>query len=210
MRTQIRRRVTMAVGLIAVAVGGLVAFPFGQDVLFHLSPVAWTNEPDRLAALLHLKPTIVVADIGAGDGAMALQMARVVGRTGHVYVTERGADQRTCLSERTSHLGNVDVIEALDDRPNLPDNCCDAVYLRMVWHHIAERRAYAPRLAKAVRPGGRLVIIDFPPSAFFHLEADHGVTAEAVIAALTPAGFTVEQRDDRWGRAFAISFVRSR
>lgn len=207
MRTRVRRRLTVSAALIALALAALAVSPFGRGIIFHLSPVTWTGEPGRLAALLHLTPGMAVADIGAGDGAMALEVAKVVGPTGRLFVTERRADQRLRLAQRLSHIPNASIAVALDDRPNLPDACCDAIYLRMVWHHLGNRPDYARSLVRALRPGGRLVVIDFSPAAFFHLEPDHGVSVDVVIADLTAAGFSVEHRDDRWGRAFAISFV---
>jgi SAM-dependent methyltransferase len=207
-RTHIRRRLIMAAALATLTLATLAVSPFGREIVFHLSPVAWTGEPARLAAMLRLEAGMAVADIGAGDGAMALEMARVVGPTGRLFVTERTTDKRLRLTQRLGHLANIAIVEALEDRTNLPDACCDAIYLRMVWHHLSQRPDYGRSLARALRPGGRLVVIDFPPSAFFHLEPDHGVHADRVVTDLAAAGFSAESRDDHWGRAFAVSFVR--
>lgn len=79
--------------------------------------------------------------------------------------------------------------------------------MRNVLHHIADRRAYARELRKALKPGGRLAIIDFGPGTFLHLTGGHGVTPEDVVETLTSAGFHEARRIDNWGgRLFLILF----
>ena len=208
MKLPTRRRLVLFAGVTAIAIAALAVSPPGRGVLFHVSPIRWTGEAPRLAALLKLTPGMAVADIGAGGGAMALEIAATIGPAGRIFVTERTPEQRARLAERATAHPHTVVIEALDDQTNLPDACCDAIYLRFVWHHLGNPEVYARSLARALKPGGRLAIIDFSPGAFFHLDADHGVSADEVTRVMTSAGFTVEHRDDRWGRAFAVGFKR--
>ncbi len=60
-------------------------------------------------------------------------------------------------------LNNVTVIEGAAAATNLPDACCDAVFLRHVYHHITEIDAFNKSLLASLKPGGRLAIIDFVP-----------------------------------------------
>ena len=79
----------------------------------------------------------------------------------------------------------------------MPANCCDAVFLREVYHHLGEPIAMDRALYRAVRPGGRLAIIDFEPtplagprpSAVPANRGGHGVPKHLVIDELTAAGF---------------------
>jgi hypothetical protein len=70
--------VVKLIGIAAVAGAGVLVWRFG----FFAAPFSWTGEPHRLAAALGVAAGTTVADVGAGDGAMALAMARLVGERG--------------------------------------------------------------------------------------------------------------------------------
>ena len=190
--------VLVAVMGTAVSVGAAaLLWRFG----YYVAPHAWTAEPQRLAAALVLGSGRAVADVGAGDGSMAVAMAAVVGDAGVVYATELSADRRRAIAQRVAAagVGNVRVITAGALDPELPEACCDGVYLRSVFHHVTHREAFAAALARTVRPGGRIAVIDFAPGTLWFHGADHGVTPDAVEAAFRRAGWIVRERDDDWG-----------
>lgn len=201
----------IALTALGVVVGGGLVFgavPLGRDVLFHALPIRWTGEAERLAAALNLSPGHTVADIGAGEGALVVELARHVGARGRAFASERTPEQRQRIAERASRSGvAVSVIDAADRATNLPDACCHAVTMRMVLHHVGEPEIFARDLRRSLRSGGRVGIVDFAPGALPHLADDHGVGPDRVIDAFTAAGFAVEARDDRWGgRTFLIVF----
>jgi ubiquinone/menaquinone biosynthesis C-methylase UbiE len=201
----IRFAVVVAAGIIVAA--AVIGFRFAIFIL----PFSWTGEPERLARSLHVVPGQTIADIGAGDGALAAAMAARVGPGGVVYATELSSDRRQAIAARVSMAGipNVRIVEAAADATRLPDACCDAVYLRTVFHHIEDRQAFARSLAKAVRPGGRLAIIDFAPGGLWLLGADHGVSAGEVVEVCRQAGLTmVEQTMDWGGGTYLVVFER--
>ena len=202
----------LLIGVVGVGLAGGVALavtPFGRDLLFHVVPIRWTDESIRLAFELGLREGSVVADVGAGDGSLIVELARIVGPTGRAIATERSDQQRRRIAKRTAsaRLWNVSVVEALERTTNLPDECCDAITMRMVLHHIADARSFALDLKRALRPGGRVGIVEFGPGALPHLAGDHGVSAEKVVAAFTSAGFKLTTRDDTWGgRTYLLVF----
>jgi ubiquinone/menaquinone biosynthesis C-methylase UbiE len=192
---------------IAVSFAAVVAWRFA----FFILPFTWTGESARLAELLHVRPGATVADIGAGDGSMAVEMARLVGRDGVVYATELSAQQREAITRRvsTEALSQMRVVEGATDATRLPAECCDAIYLRAVTHHLSDRARFAGEIRKAVRPGGRVAIIDFAPGSLWFHGADHGVTLENVRGVFVTAGFeVVEQIEDWGGGMFAVVFKR--
>lgn len=199
---------------LAVALGGgavLAATPFGRDVMFHLVPIAWTGEAARLADALGVRSGAVVADIGAGNGALITEFARTVGPTGRAFATERTAAQRAAIASRAAAAGvAVTVIEAADDATNLPAGCCDAITMRMVMHHVADPPVLARDLRRALKPGGRVGVIDFNPGALPHLAADHGVSPGAVLTAFDAAGFEVVSRNEQWGGRTYLLVFRAR
>ncbi|MPY91139.1 MAG: methyltransferase domain-containing protein [Luteitalea sp.] len=167
-------------------------------------------EAADIASALQLEPGSSVADVGAGKGTFSIELARKVGPDGQVFATE--IDEKLLKQIRRAatdaSLHNVTVIEGGEADAGLPEACCDAVFLRGVYHHLTQPATTNASLFRALRPGGRLAIIDFPPSrwlSFFFPVRDvpanrggHGVPAELVIEELTAAGFALDQRIDDW------------
>ncbi len=189
--------------------GGAIAWRFA----FFILPFAWTVEPEQLARALGLQRGMVVADIGAGSGELATAIAARVGETGRVYATELSAERRAAIEERVTSAAkdNVHVMAAQETNTGLPDQCCDAVYLRAVLHHITDRQAFATSLTRTLRPGGRVGIIDFAPGTLWFHGADHGVRADTVVSVFRSAGLRLRDRDDDWGGGmFLLVFERER
>jgi ubiquinone/menaquinone biosynthesis C-methylase UbiE len=195
----------------AVAIGGAAVFaatPLGRDLLFHVLPISWTGEAARLSTALNIGSGSVVADIGAGSGALIVELSRVVGPAGRAYASERTPEQRQRIVERAAAGGvAVTAIAAGDRSTNLPDGCCDGITLRTVMHHIDDHAAFARDLRRSLRPGGRVGIIDFAPGAMPHLGGDHGVGPADVTSAFQAAGFIEQSRDEQWGgRTYLMVF----
>lgn len=196
------------VALTALAAGGAVAWRFA----FLVAPLAWTGEARALAEALGVRPGMCVADVGAGEGAMAEAMVAAVGPDGRVLATELSVERLGDLAARKSRRGlaNLEVVVARSDDTGLPDGACDAVYLRHVFHHLPDRQAVAERLARATTPGARIAVIDFPPGVLWFHGDDHGVRADDVSAAFLSAGWRQRERRDDWGGGtFLVVFERS-
>jgi ubiquinone/menaquinone biosynthesis C-methylase UbiE len=122
-------------------------------------------EVPELAKLFELKPGMTVADVGAGFGAWTVRFSRAVGPSGRVYATDIGAAQLAALRDAVKRDGltNVTVVEGATDTTNLPAACCDAILIRDAYHHLTQPEPIVKSLAAALKPGGRLAVIDFPP-----------------------------------------------
>jgi ubiquinone/menaquinone biosynthesis C-methylase UbiE len=175
-----------------------------------LTPAGAQDQNDRadaarLVEVLQLATGSTVADIGAGTGVLTVLVARGIGAAGRVYSTDINPDRlkEILASATTAELQNVTVLEGSSSRTNLPDGCCDGVFMRHVYHHIAEPPEINASILRSLRPGGRLAIVDFPPrsgrtspaGARGETSADHGVSPQTVIEELRAAGFIdVEQK----------------
>ena len=179
------------------------------------------QEADRLAALLRVAPDSRVADVGAGNGAFTRRFASRVVPSGHVFATEIDAPGVDALRAGVARAGlaNVTVIQARAEATALPAACCDAAFLRGVYHHITQPVETNRSLAEALRPHGRLAIIDFEPSwllsVFFPVRdvpsnrGGHGVPPAVVIAELERAGLTLIERHDDWpGGQYCLAFQK--
>jgi precorrin-6B methylase 2 len=146
-------------------------------------------EVPELVTLLNLEPGMKVADVGAGFGAWTVRLARVVGPSGHVYATDIGSAQLAGLRDYVMREGltNVTVLEGAAHTTNLPALCCDAILIRDAYHHLTQPERILASLAAALKPGGRLAVIDFPPRPNSEVPAGvaanrggHGVPPEVV------------------------------
>jgi SAM-dependent methyltransferase len=203
----------------SVAAAGALAGAAAAWLLYQRVQAA--AEIDRLASTLALEPGTRVADVGAGKGRFALAVARIVGPDGRVFATEIDPERLLQIRQAVERerLANVTVIEAGSTETGLADGCCDAAYLRDVYHHLADPAAVDRGLHRALVPGGRLLVIDFEPgwflTRFFPVEGaparrgGHGVAPDQVIEELTAAGFELDRRIERWGfGTFAVVFRR--
>jgi ubiquinone/menaquinone biosynthesis C-methylase UbiE len=177
-----------------------------------------TDEIPRLAALMDWKAGTVVADIGAGDGSYAFAAVERVGVTGRVFATEIDAEKLEVLRAdvKKRELQNVTVVESGDAETNLPVSCCDAIFLRRVYHHLTRPVEFDASLLRSLKPGGKLAIIDFPPHPEYGKvkgvpkdREDHGVQQKILIDELTKSGFQLEKIVDDWPTMdYCVLFVK--
>ncbi|HEX6266897.1 MAG TPA: methyltransferase domain-containing protein [Burkholderiales bacterium] len=156
-------------------------------------------EMPRLRQVLALETGTVVADVGAGKGGLTFALASEVGPNGRVFSTEIDPGRLRGLREAVvaARLDSVTVLEASISETGLPPNCCDAIVLRRVYHHLTEPSGINASLLRSLRPGGVLAVIDFPPPFFFN-RGSFGVPAKTVISEVTSRGFELLRLIDDW------------
>jgi predicted methyltransferase len=173
-------------------------------------------DADRISALIEVKPGMRVADVGAGSGWMTVMLARMVGPAGHVFSTE--IDDRALDKIRAAvaaaHLNNVTVIRATARDTGLPPACCEAVILRRVYHHLTDPLDTDRGLFHALRPAGRLAVLDFRPSILLWPwtpkglppnREGHGIDPIVVIGEVKQAGFEFLRMEDPWPGSWFLS-----
>lgn len=152
---------------------------------------AWQKPGDVIAAM-EIAPGMTVADVGAGTGYFAPWLSRAVGENGSVLALDVEQDMVRYLNERVTREGLKNVRPALVafDDPKLPAEAVDRVLVVDVWHHVAQREAYAKKLAAGLKPGGKVVVVDFTREAKHGPPVHHRVAPEAVIRELEAGGLT--------------------
>jgi len=165
------------------------------------------DEIKRLSALMEWKPGTIVADVGAGDGQYAFAAAQLVGGSGKVFATEIDRAKLAALRSEAAkrRLTNVIILESKEAETNLPAECCDAIFLRRVYHHLTKPAEFDAALLRSLKPGGRLAIIDFPPRPGLEPvegvpanRGGHGIPQKVVIAELTSAGLQLVKTVNDW------------
>jgi ubiquinone/menaquinone biosynthesis C-methylase UbiE len=171
-------------------------------------------ERERVVAMVG-RPGATVAEIGAGDGWLSLEVARRVGPGGRVLATEIEADKRDAIRRAAVRAGlnNVTVVEAQLKETGLPDACCDAVFLRNVYHHLSDPAAIDLSILRALKPGGLLLVMDFEPAWWLGPwktsapanRGGHGMPRPLLVEELTQAGFEQVREAPDWpGIGYAV------
>lgn len=150
------------------------------------------QKPEEVIEKLELKPGDSVADLGAGSGYFSVRLARAVGPAGKVYAVDIAEQMLAYIEQRAKgeHLANVLNVLADPHDPKLSPGSLDLIFICDTLHHISERAEYYPLLARALKPGGRLVNIDFQKRPLpFGPPLEMKIAKEAVIEEVKPAGF---------------------
>jgi ubiquinone/menaquinone biosynthesis C-methylase UbiE len=170
----------------------------------------------QLAILLGVRLGMVVADVGAGRGEMTVVMAELVGPKGRVYSTDidPNALSKIRAAIKNAGLNNVTVVRATANDTDLPENCCDAIFLSRVYHYLTDPTDTDRSLYRALRPGGSLAVLDFRSSLLLRpwkpkgLPPDregHGIDPVIVSKEMTRSGFEYLRMVDPWPGSWFLS-----
>ncbi|MDQ3439427.1 MAG: class I SAM-dependent methyltransferase, partial [Planctomycetota bacterium] len=121
------------------------------------------QHPDQIMDVLGVADASVVADVGAGSGWFTIRLARRVGPNGIVYAQDVQPEMLAAIDRRVKAEGllNVKLIRGEGADPRLPKGAVHAVLLVDAYHEIVDRVTMLRNLAKALRPEGRIGVIDF-------------------------------------------------
>lgn len=170
------------------------------------------ENPDAALDALGLTPGLVVADVGAGSGYMSVRMARRVGATGRVFATDIQPEMIALLEERLEDekIANVTPVLGLVDDPNLPEGSIDLELLVDVYHELSEPQKMLRGLRRALKPGGRLVLLEYrkedPSIPILEL---HKMSVAQAKQEVEAEGFTLSKVDERLPRQHILVFTRN-
>ena len=115
------------------------------------------EQPEAVLDALKLRPTDTVADVGAGTGYFTLRLAR---RVKQVIATDLQPEMLTALRSKIT-TSNISLRVATASDSGLPARCCDLVLLVDVYHELAEPESVLSSIRAALKPGGRLVLVEY-------------------------------------------------
>ena len=121
------------------------------------------ERPDLVLAALDLKPGMKVADIGAGSGYYSSRMAERVGPEGIVYAVDVQPEMVEILrlQMKQQHVTNVTPVLGTETDPKLPAGALDLAIMVDVYHELAYPYEMLAAIVKSLKPGGRVVFVEF-------------------------------------------------
>lgn len=151
------------------------------------------QKPHQVIQALNPAPDAVVADIGSGTGYFSIRLAHFVPK-GRVFGVDTEPDMVKYLADRAKRdgLSNVTAVAGQPDDPHLPAKA-DLVMMVDVYHHVADRSQYFRRVRNALKPGGRVAIIDFKQDTPMGPPASQRIAPDRVKAELDAAGYVLAE-----------------
>lgn len=119
-------------------------------------------EASSVMDLAGVRPGMVVADIGAGEGYYTARLSPRVGRKGRVLAEDIDADSLSALGDRVARekLDNVSIQHGAQADPHLPGASFDRIFMVHMYHEVSEPYAFLWYLRPALRAGGKVVVVD--------------------------------------------------
>jgi ubiquinone/menaquinone biosynthesis C-methylase UbiE len=168
--------------------------------LYNRKAASPASKPEQILGILDLQPGQKVADVGSGGGYYVLRFAQAVGNEGHVYAVDTNPEFLKYLSQaaRERGLDNITTLSVTGGASGLPALSLDLVFMRNVHHHLPNRIEYFKKLREALRPDGKVAIIEHDGKGFLNFFRLFGrfTSQETIVEEMTAAGFQAIKRPD--------------
>jgi predicted methyltransferase len=171
------------------------------------------QKPEQVVQALELKAGMAVADLGSGSGYFTRRFVKAVTDRGKVYAIDVEQEMLAYTKagiERLRIPYAAEFILAGPDDPKLPPGSVDLIFVCNVYHHLEKRAQYFAGVKAALKPGGRVAIVDFYHD---HRSGDvgfprrHLVARETVVSEMGKAGYRLSREHDFLLRQYFLEFV---
>jgi FkbM family methyltransferase len=147
---------------------------------------------------LAVKPGMVVADIGAGSGYHSALLSKMVG-TGKVFAVDVEPEMIAYLNARIKQekLSRIVPVLSTEQKVSLPENAIDMMLLVDVYHEFSFPYEMALSMRDALKPGGKLVLVEFrAEDQTVPIKTIHKMSEAQAIKEFKAAGFTFDKNID--------------
>ena len=168
------------------------------------------EEPDHAIDVLKIAKGSAVADIGAGSGYMTIKLAKKVGAEGKVIATDIQPGMIDLLNKRLakSKITNVTTVLGTQDDPRLPIESLDLVLMVDVYHELSQPQQMLQRLREALKPGGRLVLLEYrKEDPTIPIRFEHKMSVAEARMEVEAEGFTLAKVDEALPRQHILIFT---
>jgi ubiquinone/menaquinone biosynthesis C-methylase UbiE len=157
------------------------------------------EQPEAMLDALKIKRGATVADVGAGVGYTSIRLARRVGPEGRVLATDVQPEMLKMLAANAKAAGfkNIRPIRCTFTESGLPDGEVDLALMVDVYHECPDPEVTLQGLRKALKPGGRLVLVEFrAEDPTVPIKPEHKMTYAQVRREIEPQGFKFKEKLD--------------
>jgi ubiquinone/menaquinone biosynthesis C-methylase UbiE len=152
--------------------------------------------PSKAIAALPLRPGQVVADIGAGSGYYTMLLSAAVGPRGRVYATDIQPEMLALIRKKIEQhpVTNVELVLGTATESRLADQSLDLALMVDVYHELAQPQAFLQSLKRAIKPDGRLVLIEFrKESDWVPIREEHKMSVREARVELEAEGYRFDR-----------------
>lgn len=152
------------------------------------------QKPEEIVRLMEIEPGMTVADLGAGTGYFLSYLSEATGASGRVLAldVEEGLVHFMTERARREAWGNVEARRISPDDPGLEAGSVDRILIVNTWHHIDDRGAYSAKLRHALKPGGRVYVVDLTKESPTGPPPEHRLSAQRILGELGQGGLEAE------------------
>ena len=209
-----RAKQVLALFLLWATVPAAEVAAFGQAVhpvtgrpiapVTSISGAGWLNrqererqeQPEKAIAALHLRPGMLVGDVGAGTGFYALRVARAIAPEGLVYANDIQPEMLEILEANAAaqKITNVETVLGTESDPRLPTGKLDLVLLVDVYQEFSRPQRMLDRIRDALKPDGELVLLEYRrEDPTVPIDPEHTMSVSEVKAEVIPEGYQFEK-----------------
>jgi len=172
------------------------------------------SDPQKIVDQLGISPGMHIADIGSGAGFYSIACGKAVGPTGKVYAVDVQKEllERLKNSATAEDVHNIQTIWGdveIDRGTKIRDNAVDLALAVNIFFQVEEKTVLSKELARIVKPGGRVLVVDWTDS-FGGLgpQSEHVITAENVVALLEAQGLKRDGEVEAGAHHYGLMFKK--
>ena len=165
--------------------------------------------PDVALNVLQIPKGAIVADIGAGSGFITERLASRVGPSGKVFANDVQPQMLDLLARRLARkkITNVTLVQGALDDPKLPPTSVDLEIMVDVYHEFSQPQAMLRRLREALKPGGRMVLLEYrKEDRSIPIRPEHKMSVAEAKMEVEAEGFTLAKVDESLPRQHILIF----
>jgi ubiquinone/menaquinone biosynthesis C-methylase UbiE len=166
--------------------------------------------PDVALDVLKIARGASVADIGAGSGFITERLSARVGPTGRVFANDVQPQMLQILARRLAvrKITNVTLVQGTIDDPKLEPATVDLEIMVDVYHELSQPQAMLRHLREALKPGGRLVLLEYrKEDPTVPIKFEHKMSVAEAKMELEAEGFTLAKVDEALPRQHILIFA---
>src|SRR5258707_4498944 len=155
--------------------------------------------PDVALNVLKIAKGASVADVGAGSGFITERLSARVGPAGRVFANDVQPQMLQMLARRLAakKITNVTLVQGTIDDPKLDPASVDLEIMVDVYHELSQPQAMLRHLREALKPGGRLVLLEYrKEDPAVPIKVEHKMSVAEAKMEIEAEGFTLAKVDE--------------